>query len=58
MSCQLLIVSTGLEPIGMGCNLVLIKAELCFPEAFWDDCDLLENLQFCPSVSGFDWVAA
>ena len=34
-----------------------ITAELCFPEAFWDDCDLLENLQFCPSVSGFDIVA-
>ena len=53
MSRWLLIVSTGLEDA----TCLDITAELCFPEAFWDDCDLLENLQFCPSVSGFDIVA-
>ena len=38
---------------GMDATCFDITAELCFPEAFWDDCDLLENLQFCPPVFRF-----
>ena len=42
---------------GVGASCLDVTTELCFPEAFWCDCDLLENLQFCSDVSGLSFSA-
>ena len=45
---------SGASRHGDNATCLDISAELCFPEAFWCDCDLLENLKFCPGDAGLN----
>ena len=48
---------SGTYTHGVGATCLDVTSELCFPEAFWCDCGVLENLQFCRDVSGLSLSA-